>query len=135
MKKSSQINLRQHPLTRFLHYAFLIPFLLCLRALLVNYSTLALIVYLAGFILVLVLIVYGNRHPLVQIQPNRLALFLNYNNKAEYFPWQEISGYTRISPVSIQLHSGSHQPISIKLGKTDVGILILKLESENIHAT
>ncbi len=60
------LKIKKHPATRAAHYVFLLPFLPALQPLLVNYRMADMIIYLAGIVLVISLVIYGNQRPLLK---------------------------------------------------------------------
>jgi hypothetical protein len=130
----SSLILKKHPVSRALHYLFLLPFLPALRPLLVNFHTLDAILYLSGMALVLFIIIYSNHRPLLCAENDSILLYLHYRHNAERHPYREIIGYQRISRNRIALHSRSHSPVTLALSGTDRLKLIDRLEKEGIHA-
>lgn len=127
-------RLIKHPVaTQLANYLFLLPFLLGFRALMHNSRQIDLVVYAAGIIIVLILIVYGNRKPLVQIESKQLLLHLSYKHQAERHPFNEISAYKRLSQNRIRIFSEQHQPVNLRLGKKDTIHLIAILKNEGIN--
>ena len=130
----AQRALKNHPVTQLAHYLFLLPFLPALQPLMVNFRTADMAVYLAGIVLVLSLVIYGNLRPLVLIETNRLCLHLHYRHNAEYHPYTLITDYKRLSGTRISIRSRDHQPVVLRLKASDIDTLIEKLEEEHIHA-
>ena len=126
--------LKKHPLTRVLHYLFLLPFLPALRPLLVNYRLVDLLVYTVGVVLVVVLVIYGNHRPLVRIENDGIFLYLHYRHNAEYHPFGEISGYRRNSPGRLTIDSRNHKPVTLHLKRQDLETLVNTLKKENVDA-
>ncbi len=126
--------LKNHPLTRTLHYLYLVPFLPALQPLLVNFRTVDITIYLSGVALVTFLVIYGNQRPLVRIGKDGLSLYLHYRHNAESHPWSGIDEYRRINMTRISIVSRGHQPVTLRLKKSDVDLLITRLEKEGINA-
>lgn len=126
--------LKNHPVTRLLHYLYLVPFLPALQPLLVNFRTVDMIIYLSGAALVTFLVIYGNQRPLVRVTSDGLNLHLHYRHKAENHPWSGISSYRRDSASKISIVSRDHHPVTLRLRKNDVDLIAARLEEEGIHA-
>ena len=126
--------LKNHPVTRILHYLFMVPFLPALQPLLVNYRGRDLVIYLCGVALVLFLVVYGNQRPLVRIGPDGIRLYLHYRHKPEFHAWKAIRYYNRPKTGKIRIVSSEQQPVSLRMESSDVELLIQRLEAEGIHA-
>lgn len=131
----SRLALKNHPLTRIAHYAFLLPFLPALRPLLVNFRMTDLIIYATGMALVIFLVIYGNQRPLLRIEEKHLSLYLHYRHKAETHPYEHISGFRKLSKTRIMLESRDHRPVTLRLRARDINTLVERLEEKNIHAS
>ena len=129
------LTLKKHPATRAAHYLYLLPFLPALQPLLVNYRMIDMIIYLAGIVLVLFLVIYGNHRPLLRVEPDRVCLYLHYRHNAEYHPFSGMIEYKRLSTSRITLFSKNQSPVILNMKKKDVEKLISRLEEKNIHAT
>ncbi len=129
------LKIKKHPATRAAHYVFLIPFLPALQPLLVNYRMADMIIYLAGVVLVITLVIYGNQRPLLKSDETGLKLNLHYRHNAEHHPYSAMIGFKRLSSNRITLYSRDHQPVVLNMKKHDVEKLISRMEMENIHAT
>ena len=129
------LTLKKHPATRAAHYLYLLPFLPALQPLLVNYRMVDMIIYLAGIVLVLFLVIYGNHRPLLRSGREGLSLYLHYRHTAEYHPFSGMINYKRLSGNRITLYSKNHRPVILNMKKKDVEKLISRLEEENIHET
>ena len=130
----SRDALKNHPLTRVLHYLYLVPFLPALQPLLVNFRTADMIIYLSGIVLVTFLVIYGNQRPLVRIGEEGLSLYLHYRHNADIHPWAGITAYRRLTPTRISIISRDHHPVKLRLKSADIDILISRLNEEGIHA-
>lgn len=126
--------LKNHPVTRGLHYLYLVPFLPALQPLLVNFRTADMIIYLSGIVLVTFLVIYGNQRPLVRIGDDGLSLYLHYRHNAEVHPWSGITAYRRLASSRISIISRDHQPVKLRLRTADVDLLISRLKEEGIDA-
>jgi len=126
--------LKKHPATRAAHYLYLIPFLLTLHPLLVNFRAVDMIIYAAGLALVVFLVIYGNRQPLLRSESDGLNLYLHYRHNAEYHPYSQMLGYRRLTANRLSLESSNHSPVILNLTKHDVDQLVIKLEEEQVHA-
>lgn len=102
--------LKKHPLTRTAHYLFLLPFLPALQPLLVNYRLADMIIYAAGVVLVVFLVIFGNQRPLLRSGMGGLSLYLHYRHNAEYHPFNHMIGYRILSRNRISLVSGTIPP-------------------------
>ena len=122
------VILRKHPLIRASHYLFLLPFPPSLRPLLVHYHAADLIIYIVGVLVMTILIVYGNRRPLVRIENQLMALYPHRGRHAEYHPLTDISDCRRSSPSRITMYFRNHEPVTLKLRKRDIEKLISALE-------
>lgn len=125
--------LKRHPVTRFVHYFFLLPFFPALQPLLVNFSIPDMSVYLGGVVLVTFLVIYGNRKPLVRTEKNRLCLYLHYKHNPESHPFSEIKSCKRRSANRLTLDSESFRPVTLRLKRTDADRLIARLKEEGIN--
>jgi hypothetical protein len=129
------LTIKKHPVTRAVHYLFLLPFLPALRPLLVNYRPADMVIYLSGIVLVVFLVIYGNHKPLLKTDRGGLSLYLHYRHNAEYHPFSGIVGYKRLSSNRIMIQSKGHRPVVLNMKKADMNTLISRMENENIHAT
>jgi len=128
-----ELTIRKHPLTRVAHYIFLLPFLPALQPLLVHYRKADVVIYLAGIVLVLFLIVYGNHLPLLKTTQNGLNIFLHYRHNAEYHSFKGLRNYKSLKGNRIILYSTDHRPVVLRMKKKDIENLIAVLKEENIH--
>ena len=126
-------SLKKHPATRFAHYLYLLPFLPALRPLLINFSIRDMAIYLAGILLVVSLVIYGNQRPLIRAERDGLMLYLHYRHEAESHPFSGIRGWKRRSATRLTLESENHRPVTLRLKKTDADRLAALLEGEGIH--
>lgn len=129
----ASFSLKKHPATRAAHYLFLLPFLPALRPLLTRTDIVALAVYLTGFALVTILIVYGNHRPLLRADDYDLRLDLHYRHLWEIHPYTDIQGYERHSRTRLTLHSADHEPVVLRLSSQDAERLVEQLEAKNLH--
>ncbi len=125
--------LKRHPVTRFVHYLYLLPFFPALRPLLVNFTIQDTSVYLGGIVLVTFLVIYGNKSPLVRVESDRLLLYLHYRHNAESHPFNGIRSCKRRSANRLTLDSKGFKPVSIRLKRTDADRLAARLKEEGIH--
>lgn len=127
------LTIKKHPVTRVAHYLFLLPFLPALRPLLVNYRMADMIIYVAGVVLVVFLVIYGNHQALLKSDRLGLNLFLHYRHNAEYHPFSGMKGYKRLGSNRVTLYSKGYSPVVLNMNKNDVERLISRMENENIH--
>lgn len=127
------LTIKKHPVTRAAHYLFLLPFLPALRPLLVNYRMADVIIYVAGIILVIFLVIYGNHQALLKSDRSGLNLYLHYRHNAEYHPFSGMTGYKRLSSNRVTLYSKGYSPVVLNMNKSDADKLIARMENENIH--
>lgn len=127
------LTIKEHPATRAAHYLFLLPFLPALQPLLVNYRMADMIIYAAGIILVIALVIYGNHRPLLKTDRSGLNLFLHYRHNAEYHPFSGIIGYKRLGGNRVTLYSKGHSPVVLNMNKNDAEKLVNRLENEDIN--
>ena len=130
----SRDAMKNHPVTRALHYLYLVPFLPALQPLLVNFRTVDMIIYLSGIVLVTFLVIYGNQRPLVRIGDDGLSLYLHYRHNAEIHPWSGITAYRRLASTRISIISRDHHPVKLRLKSADIDTLISRLNEEGINA-
>ena len=130
----SRDAMKNHPVTRMLHYLYLVPFLPALQPLLVNFRTVDMVIYLSGVALVTFLVIYGNQRPLVRIGDDGLSLYLHYRHNAEIHPWSGITAYRRLASTRISIISRDHQPVKLRLKSADIDSLISHLNKEGIDA-
>lgn len=130
-----KLVLKKHPLTRAAHFVYLLPFVPTLQPLLVDYRLTDTIVYAAGIVLVLFLVIYSNQRPLVRSVSGGLNLYLHYRHSAEFHPFTDITAYKRLSGGRIVLYSRAHAPVKLYMNKKDTAAVISRLEEEQIHTT
>ena len=129
----SPLVLKKHPATRLFHYLYLIPFLPALRPLLVRFRVVDASVYLAGVVLVVFLVIYGNQRPLLRIENDRLLLYLHYRHDPESHPFSGIRKYRRRSQTRLTLESEGHRPVTLRLKRADADRLAAVLDGEGVH--
>jgi hypothetical protein len=132
-KKKSGIIIKNHPLTRAAHYMFILPFIPVLQALLINYNFRDTIIYFSGIMLVIILVIYANQRPLIELEEKVILIHPHYRHKAEVHPYTEIISYSIMNNKRIILNSENHKPIILFLTKNDLIKLKNKLASRGIH--
>lgn len=129
----ARLILRKHPAVQAVHYLFLLPFGIALWPLITNFRTSDFIIYSLGCALVLFLIIYGNRRPLLISDNHGLHLYLHYGREAEFHPFNHIANYALMSRSRISITPENGLPIILFLGKNDLTKLTYALEIENIR--
>jgi len=129
----AELILNKHPLVRAAHYLFLLPFTVALWPLIINFRALDFTIYSLGFALILFLIIYGNRRPLITSDEHGLHLYLHHGREVEFHPFNHIINYYPMSNGRISIALKNDLPIILFLKRSDLKKLTDILEFENIH--
>lgn len=104
---------------RFSAYLLLLPFIPAMRPLLDRHNRVELILFLSGFILTILLIIYSNSRAYIRIAENRLFIFLIYRHKPEIHHKTSITKIIEKTSGKLIINTEGFEPLEIRLNKKE----------------
>ncbi|MCP4163765.1 MAG: hypothetical protein GY760_27205 [Deltaproteobacteria bacterium] len=111
-------------------YLLLIPFLPGIRPILNNYKVIDLAIFVAGFLLMMILIIISNRKPYLTISDNTIRIYLIHSHKPEIHRFDSVKEIVIRNNRKLTLITEGFDPLEIRLNKKELTRLISILESE-----
>jgi len=132
MKKDDRIIFKKHNAARVFNFLFLIPFILAYRPLLVYFKLSEFLLYSAGIIVIIVIIIVSNRLPYVTIDGDRLILHLHYYQRPEVHFLEKVTLIEILTSHSLRVHSRDFRPVRLHLNPKDLKKLVNQLNKRNL---
>jgi len=116
-------------------YLLLLPFIPAVRPILNNYEIRDLAVFVSGFILTVVLIIFSNNKPYIRITDKNLYIYLVHHHKPEIHYLSSIKKVTVKSENLMTIYSKGFDPLEIRLSRKEQLVLLTMLEDKEISVS
>ena len=120
-------------LNRLSAYMLILPFIPAIRPILNKHSTAELIVFISGFILTVLLILYSNNKAYIRITENNLLIHLIYRHKPEIHHLSSIEKIIQHSQRKLTLKTRGFDPLEIRLNKKEMVNFLEVMENREIN--
>lgn len=123
---------KKNILSRGASYLLILPFIPAIRSILRENSPVDLVIFSAGLILTLALIIISNNKPYIRVSDGNLFIYLLYKHKPEIHDLHSVEKAGVISRRALSLKTEGFAPLEIRLGKKEMAELIESLKQEGV---
>ncbi|MBI9098853.1 MAG: hypothetical protein JEY91_10275 [Spirochaetaceae bacterium] len=114
-------------------YLLLLPFIPAVRPILNIHTTVELLIFIGGFLLTLLLIIYSNNKPYIVVTDKNLLIFLMYRHKPEIHMISSIEKLIKLTDRKLLLQTEGFDSLVIRLTIKEQMKFIELMEEKNIY--
>ena len=123
---------KKNLVSRLSAYLLLIPFIPTIRPIVLRHNTSELVVYIFGFLLTILLVIYSNIKPYIKVTDKNVFIYLMYKHKPEIHYISSIERMTIRSNKKSTLYTKGFDPLEIRLSKNEQKRFINILETKDV---
>ena len=117
---------------RLFAYLLLLPFIPAVRPIINIHKTVELLIFIGGFLLTLLLIIYSNNKPYIVVTDKNLLIFLMYRHKPEIHMISSIEKLIKLTDRKLLLKTEGFDSLIIRLTIKEQMKFIELMEEKNI---